>query len=77
VRTAWSWCGHSPGLGVRAGTDQVVDDAVAHSHGTGMLRLAAGGWRLDALDEVDLTLLEPGSDDPCPAEVASAAGRDG
>ncbi len=76
---SFSWCGWSPGIGVDPDTGAVVDDAVAHAHGTGLVRRGADGrWRLDRLDETELTLLDPGSDDPCPAEVdAHLAGTDG
>lgn len=75
---SFTWCGWSPGIGIDADTGEIVDDAVAHSHGTGQLRDLGGHWALEALDQLDLTLLEPGSPDPCPAEVAAAgegAGR--
>lgn len=67
---SFSWCGWSPGIGVDLDTGEVVDDAVAHAHGTGLVRRGADGqWRLDRLDQTDLILLAPGSDDPCPREV--------
>lgn len=66
---SFTWCGWSPGIGVDADDGTVIDDGVAHSHGTGQLRLVDGHWMLELLDELDLTVLAPGSPDPCPAEV--------
>ncbi len=60
------WCGWSPGIGRSLDSGEVVDDAVAHSTGTGSLVLVEGTWRVAALDQHDLELLPPGSDDPCP-----------
>ncbi len=66
---SFTWCGWSPGIGVDADDGAVLDDGVAHSHGTGQLRLVDGRWMLELLDELDLTVLSPGSPDPCPAEI--------
>lgn len=66
---SFTWCGWSPGIGVDAEDGTVLDDGVAHSHGTGQLRLVDGHWMLELLDELDLTVLAPGSPDPCPAEI--------
>ena len=60
------WCGWSPGIGRSLDSGEVVDDAVAHSTGTGSLVLVEGTWRVAALDQYDLELLPPGSADPCP-----------
>jgi len=69
---AFTWCGWSPGLGRRVsgpggGPGPVVDDAVAHALGTG--RVVRPGpdepWMLGDLLESELTLLPPGSTDPC------------
>jgi len=70
---SFTWCGWSPGIGIDADDGTVLDDAVAHSHGTGQLRLVEGHWMLELLDELDLAVLPPGSPDPCPAEVEEAA----
>ena len=35
-RVSFTWCGHAPGVGVDTTTGEVVDDAVALSHGAGM-----------------------------------------
>jgi len=63
---AFTWCGWSPGLGRRVG-GPVVDDTVAHALGTG--RIIRSGpdapWVLASLIESELTLLPPGSADPC------------
>jgi len=68
----FTWCGWSPGLGRRVddgagGPGPVVDDAVAHSLGTG--RVTRPGpdtdWVVASLLESELTLLPPGSADPC------------
>ena len=70
---SFTWCGWSPGIGVDADDGSVLDDGVAHAHGTGQLRLAEGRWMLELLDELDLNVLPPGSPDPCPAEVDELA----
>jgi hypothetical protein len=71
---SFTWCGWSPGIGVDVHDRSVRDDAVAHSHGVGQLRLVGGHWMLEQLDELDRTALPPDSPDPCPAEVATLAG---
>ena len=70
---SFTWCGWSPGIGVDADDGSVLDDGVAHAHGTGQLRLVEGHWMLELLDELDLSVLPPGSPDPCPAEVDELA----
>lgn len=67
------WCGWSPGIGRSLDSGDVVDDAVAHTTGTGSLVRVGEDWRLAALDQHDLQLLPPGSADPCP--TAPAGGR--
>src|SRR5690606_15812520 len=42
---SFTWCGWSPGIGIDADTGEIVDDAVAHSHGTGQLRDLGGHRR--------------------------------
>ncbi len=75
---SFSWCGWSPGIGVDADTGAVADDAVAHAHGTGLVRRGADRrWRLERLDQTELTLRDPGSADPCPAEVDEHLGNAG
>ena len=69
---SFTWCGHAPGLGVDSATDEIVDDAVALSHGTGELRHDGTDWRLLTLDAFDLDVAAPGTPDPCPDEVAAA-----
>lgn len=69
---SFTWCGWSPGIGRDADSGEVVDDAVGHARGTGQLRLVGDVWMLEALDEVELDVLAPGSPDPCPAEAADA-----
>ena len=75
---SFRWCGWSPGIGVDTDTGAIVDDAVAHAHGTGLVRRGADDrWRLERLDETELVLLDPGSVDPCPAEVDEHLGDAG
>ncbi len=62
---SFTWCGWSPGIGRSVDTGQVMDDAVGHATGTGRIVTRNGGWRLAALDQEQLTLLAPGSADPC------------
>lgn len=62
---AFSWCGVSFGIVVDEASGAVVDDAVGHSRGTGEAIRDGRSWRLARLDEVDLVILDPGSDDPC------------
>jgi hypothetical protein len=69
---SFTWCGWSPGIGVDVHDGSVLDDAVAHSHGVGQLRIVDGRWMLELLDELDLTALPAGSPDPCPAEQQEA-----
>ena len=66
---SFTWCGHSPGLGIDTTTGEVVDDAVALSSGTGELRHDGAGWRLLTLDAFDLEVAPSGTADPCPARV--------
>ena len=70
-RVSFTWCGHAPGLGIDTTTGEVVDDAVALSHGTGELRYEGSQWRLLTLDAFDLDVAAPGTPDPCPGEVAA------
>ena len=73
---SFTWCGHAPGLGIDTTTGEVVDDAVALSHGTGELRYEGSQWRLLTLDAFDLDVAAPGTPDPCPGEVvATGAAR--
>jgi hypothetical protein len=65
----FTWCGHSPGVGVERSSGTVVDDAVGHSHGTGQLLLTAGPDRVAQLDQTELEVLSAGTQDPCPSEV--------
>jgi len=74
---SFTWCGWSPGIGIDVATGEVVDDVVAHAHGTGQLREIGSTWMLEALDEVELAELPPGSPDPCPPEVAAVADEEG
>ena len=69
---SFTWCGWSPGIGLDVDTREVVDDGVAHAHGTGSLRSVGGRWMLESLDEWDLDALPAGSADPCAAELADA-----
>lgn len=66
---SFTWCGWSPGVGLDVDTREVVDDGVAHAHGTGSIRAIGGRWMLESLDELDLTVLPAGSPDPCLGEV--------
>jgi len=65
----FSWCGYSPGIGVNRSSGEVIDDAIAHSHGVGQLRKDRSVWLLDALDQIELRILPAKSADPCPSEV--------
>ena len=67
--TVFTWCGHSPGIGVERSTGTVVDDAVGHSHGTGLLVVDGGTVRVAELEQTQLDVLAPGTPDPCPGEV--------
>jgi hypothetical protein len=69
---SFTWCGWSPGIGRDDRSGAVVDDGVAHAHGTGRARGGPGGWVLDALDQTDLDVLAPRSADPCPAEATGS-----
>lgn len=62
---SFTWCGHSPGVGVHVDSGVVLDDAVSHSRGTGTIRRVDDGWKLETLDQFDLVLLAPGVGDPC------------
>lgn len=70
---SFTWCGHSPGLGIDTVTREVVDDAVALSRGTGELLHDGSVWRVLTLDMFDLDVAAPRTPDPCPARVAAAA----
>ncbi|MDQ2678236.1 MAG: hypothetical protein M3Y51_05785 [Actinomycetota bacterium] len=70
---SFTWCGHAPGSGIDTATGAVVDDAVAISSGTGELRHDGAVWRILTLDAFDLEVTAPGTDDPCPAQVAAVA----
>jgi hypothetical protein len=61
----FTWCGYSPGIGVHIVTGEVLDDAVGHAAGTGRLVRDGQRWLLDTLDQEQLTVLPPGSGDPC------------
>ena len=65
----FTWCGHSPGIGVERSSGTVVDDAVGHSHGTGRLQPAPGTDLVAQLDQTELEVLPAGTPDPCPGEV--------
>ncbi len=67
--TSFTWCGHSPGIGVERSTGTVVDDAVGHAHGTGLVVLDGGSVRVAELEQTQLDVLAPGTPDPCPGEV--------
>ncbi|MFM7063629.1 MAG: hypothetical protein ACKO04_09090 [Actinomycetes bacterium] len=67
--TVFTWCGHAPGIGVERSSGTVVDDAVGHSHGTGLVVMDQGTARLAELEQTRLEILPPGTPDPCPAEV--------
>jgi hypothetical protein len=63
---AFTWCGWSPGVGVRSTTGAVVDDLVGHARGTGSLRRSAGAdWVVASLLETEFSTLPAGSSDPC------------
>ncbi len=63
---AFTWCGWSPGVAVRAATGEVVDDLVGHGRGTGSLRRPSGGeWTVASLLETEFATLPAGSTDPC------------
>jgi hypothetical protein len=64
---SFTWCGWSPGIGRRIGTDTVVDDVVGGATGTGMVRRDAetGTWMVGSLLETSFDALAPGSADPC------------
>ena len=65
----FTWCGHSPGIGVERSTGTVVDDAVGHSHGTGRLQTDGATVRIAELEQTRLDVLPAGTPDPCPSEV--------
>ena len=67
--TAFTWCGHAPGIGVERSTGTVVDDAVGHSHGTGRLQVDGSDVRVVELEQTQLEVLPAGTPDPCPTEV--------
>jgi hypothetical protein len=71
ARIDFEWCGWSPGIGRSIDTGEVVDDQVAHATGTGHLEHDGVRWRLAALDQLDLVLLAPGAEDPCPTPMAT------
>ena len=64
------WCGVSEGVRRLDADGSVLDDAIGLAHGVGELRDDGdgAGWRLAALDQMDLVVLSPGSADPCPGE---------
>ena len=68
---SFTWCGHSPGVGIDVTTRAVVDDAVALSRGTGALSYDGGVWRVVTLDAVDVEVAAAGTVDPCPAQLAA------
>ena len=67
---SFTWCGWSPGIGFDLTTGAILDDGVAHSHGTGRAVSTPSGWRLVVLEMTDSTILPAGSPDPCPTEPA-------
>lgn len=69
---SFTWCGHSPGIGIDTTSGAVVDDVVAVSNGTGELIDEGAGWRLATLDTADIVIEAPGTPDPCPEQVAAA-----
>ncbi len=71
----FSWCGWSPGIGRSIDDGRIVDDAVGHATGSGRVVHDPDGWRLAALDQDDIALLEPGSPDPCPTDADPVPGR--
>jgi hypothetical protein len=82
TRRQFTWCSYSAGVRVRVATDPsateiVVDDGLGHAHGVGELVDLGAGWQLASLDQLDLSVLPAGSEDPCGAEqVRSSVGAD-
>jgi hypothetical protein len=68
------WCGVSEGVRRLDADGSVLDGAVGIAHGVGELRDEGDGtgWRLAALDQMDLVVVDPGSPDPCPGEQRAA-----
>ena len=62
----FTWCGYSPGVRVSQTSGEVLDDSVAQLQGTGSVRAAGSDWVIDSLDHLEVTVLPPGSTDPCP-----------
>ncbi|KLR60573.1 hypothetical protein IMCC26207_10986 [Actinobacteria bacterium IMCC26207] len=62
----FTWCGYSPGVRVTQTSGEVLDDSVAQLQGTGSVRAAGSDWVIDSLDHLEVTVLPPGSTDPCP-----------
>ena len=63
---SFTWCGYSPGIRVAQTSGEVLDDSVAQLQGTGSVRAAGSDWVIDSLDHLEITVLPPGSADPCP-----------
>ena len=63
---SFTWCGYSPGVRVSQTSGEVLDDSVAQLQGTGSVRAAGSDWVIDSLDHLEVTVLPPGSTDPCP-----------
>jgi len=76
---SFRWCGVSEGVRRLDADGSVLDDAIGLAHGVGELRDDGdgAGWRLAALDQMDLVVLAPGSPDPCPGEQRAAREGDG
>ena len=63
---SFTWCGYSPGVRVAQTSGEVIDDSVAQLQGTGSARAAGSDWVIDSLDHLEVTVMPPGSTDPCP-----------
>ncbi|CAB4810004.1 MAG: hypothetical protein F2942_05125 [Actinobacteria bacterium] len=70
---SFTWCGYSPGVRVTQTSGEVLDDSVAQLQGTGSARAAGSDWVIDSLDHLEVTVLPPGSTDPCPVPRTAEA----